>query len=192
MPLVFESGEELETLFQDKDFKLLNEDFYVLQVESVEVQPGKTSQWQPEPHDEWKVRFDVVSFQNGEPIYYQDGSEPEADRQVRLTTFINPTKKGMVPRPSKARKFLTASMGLDVAARIELDSVEDLVGKRMIGRVIHKSDGKGIVRDRLEDFTAIRSRPARPAPVATTAEVESDASDLLAKAKEIFGDDLKA
>ena len=154
-PLVFESGEELESMFEQKDFKLLNEDFYILKVDSIEVQKDKTSQWQTTPHDEWKVRFEVISFQTGDPLYYQDGSEPDSDRPVYLTTFINPTKKGMVPRPSKARKFLTSALGLDVAARIELDSIEDLIGKRLVGRVIHKADGKGIARDRLEDFTPI-------------------------------------
>lgn len=187
--LVFESAEELESL--RGSFKLLPEEEYVLEVAEIEVQPDKTSQWNTTPHDEWKVRFNVVSFSDGTPAYYEDGSEPEAGTQLRLTTFIDPTKKGMVPRPSKARKFLTAALGLPTEARIELSSIEDLIGKRLIGRVIHKRDGKGVERDRLEDFRAQSRRPPKRQATRPTEEVEADAVDLLAKAQEVFGEDAK-
>lgn len=193
--LVFESADELESMYsgEDREYKNLPEDFYLLQIKSIEIQKDKTSQWQPEAHDEWKVGFTVISFQNGEPVYYQDGTEPEPGNDPYLVTFINPTKKGMVPRPSKARKFLTSALGLDVGARIELDSPEQLIGKRLIGRLIHKPDTKNpkMQRDRLEDFLPVRQR-ARPATaVPATEEVEANADNLLAKAAEIFGEDIR-
>lgn len=195
MVLSFPSAAEMEEQYSsgDREYKNLPEDFYILQIKSVEIQKDKTNQWQPTPHDEWKVGFEVVSFQNGEPVFYADGSEPEADRTPYLTAFINPTKMGMVPQPSKARRFLTAALGLDVGARVELDSVESLVGKRLVGRVIHKPDSKNaqIQRDRLDDFLAIRRRPTRTAAPAKTEDVEADAVDLLATAKEIFGSEIQ-
>jgi hypothetical protein len=191
--LIFESAEELESL--RGEFKLVPEEEYILEVREIEIQKDKTSQFNPTPHDEWLVRFTVISFGDGTPAYYEDGSEPEAGQTIRLTTFIDPTKKGMVPRPSKARKFLTAALGLPTESRIELDSVEDLIGKRLIGRVIHKKDGKGVVRDRLDDFRAISRRPPRRGAAAAapkaTEEVEADAESLLAKAIETFGEDAK-
>lgn len=188
--LVFESAEELESL--RGDFKLVPEEEYILEVREIEVQKDKTSQFNPTPHDEWLVRLTVISFSNGDPAYFEDGSEPEPGKPISLTTFIDPSKKGMVPRPSKARKFLTACLGLPTEARIELDSVEDLIGKRLIGRVIHKKDGKGVTRDRLDDFRAILRRPSRrPAAAKADADVEADAAALLAKAQETFGENAK-
>lgn len=192
VPLIFPSAEEMEASYQAqaKDFKLLNEDFYILQITSIEVQANKASQYQ-EAHDEWKVSFEVISFQNGEPLYYADGSEPDPSRPVKLTAFINPTKVGFFPKVAKARKFITAALGVEAKSRIELNSYEDLVGKRLVGRVIHKPDSKGVTRDRLEDFLALRKRPQAPVAKPTTEEVEADADALLAKAQEIFGEDLK-
>lgn len=189
--LVFESAEELESQFTG-DFKLLPEENYVLEISSIEVETGKTSKFAPEPHDEWKTRFKVISFSDGTPHYFEDGSEPERD--VVLTTWFDPAKKGMVPRPAKTRKFLAAALGVPVESRIELPGgLEDLIGKRLVGRVVHKMDGKKVMRDRLDDFFALRARPARrPAPAAVpTADVEADAASLLAKAQEVFGEDAK-
>lgn len=189
--LIFESAEELEAAYGG-DFKLLPEENYVLEIAEIEVQKDKTSQFNTTPHDEWKVRLKVISFADGTPAYYEDGSEPEPGRDIRLTTFIDPTKKGMVPRPSKARKFLTAALGVPTEGRIELNSVEDLIGKRLVGRVVHKKDTKGVTRDRLDDFMALRARPARrPAAAKATEDVEADAAALLAKAQETFGEDAK-
>lgn len=190
--LIFESAEELENQFTG-DFKLLPEENYVLEISSIEIEKDKTSQFSPTPHDEWKVRLRVISFADGTAAYFEDGSEPEPGRDISLMTWIDPTKKGMVPRPSKARKFLTAALGLPVEARIELRSIEDLIGKRFVGRVIHKQDSKKVMRDRLDDFMPLRARPSRrPAPAATpTADVEADAASLLAKAQEVFGEDAK-
>ena len=188
-PIIFDSAEEMAA--RQGSFKNLPEEEYVLEVAEIEVLPDRTSQFNKTPHDEWKVRFNVVSFSDGTPAYFEDGSEPEPDRPIRLTAFIDPSKKGMVPRPSKARKFLTGAIGVPTEARIELDSVDDLIGKRLIGRVVHKTDSQKIVRDRLEDFRAISRRPARKVTPKADEEVTADAESLLAKAKEVFADEAK-
>lgn len=187
--LIFESAEELESAFSG-DFKLLPEENYVLEISSIEVETGKTSKFAPEPHDEWKTRFKVISFADGTPHYFEDGSEP--DRDVTLITWFDPAKKGMVPRPSKTRKFLAAALGQPVESRLEVPGgLEGLIGKRLVGRVIHKADSKRVMRDRIDDFFPLRTRPARRPAAVKTEDVEADAASLLAKAQEVFGEDAK-
>lgn len=183
--LVFDSAEEMEA---KRDFKLLPEDEYVLEVTAIEVQHGKTSQFNTTPHDELAVTVRAVSFSNGDALYFDDGSEPDPTKPVTLRDWLDTTKRGMLPQPSRTRKFLTSALGIPTGARIELDSYEDLIGKRLIGRVLHKTNGKGVTRDRLVDYRPVRTRPTRAKKA--TEEVEADAEALLAKARETFGDDL--
>ena len=195
-PLIFPSEEELASGGGNKDFKLLPEEDYVFEIAAIEVQKDKVSIYskrdendQPIPEDEWLVRLKVVSFKNGDPIYYEDGSDPDPTRDVRLTTFVNPNKVGMLPQPSKARKFITSALNVPLGSRVEIDGPEELIGKRLAGRVYHKLDGKKVMRDRVDDFTTLRTRPPRKVEVKTDAEVQSEAVDLLAKAKDIFNED---
>lgn len=205
---VLESEEELAAGGGggDGSFKLLPEDQYIARVESIEVVHGQTSKFNPQPHDEWKVRFDILSFVDGSNLVYDDDSTPDPTREVRLTTYFDPSKKGMVPQPSKTRKFITGALGVGVGDRIELDDIQELIGKRLVVTVTHKTDSKGVERDRLTDFTKVRKsrsgateapvenaeKPAKAAtPAKSDAEVEAEADDLLAKAKDIFSDDLK-
>lgn len=187
----------------DGQFKLLPEDQYIARVESIEVVHGQTSRFNPQPHDEWKVRFDIVSFSDQSPLVYDDDSSPDPTREVRLTTYFDPSKKGMVPQPSKTRKFITACLGVNVGDRVELDDIQELIGKRLLVTVTHKIDGKNIERDRLTDFVKLRktrgsaetapaAAPAKPAKAGKTdAEVEAEADAVLAKARDTFGEDLK-
>lgn len=204
---VIESEEELAAGggSGDGQFKLLPEDQYVARVESIEVVHGQTSRFNPQPHDEWKVRFDILSFSDGSNLVYDDDSLPDPSREVRLTTYFDPSKRGMVPQPSKTRKFVTAALGVNVGDRIEIDDIQELIGKRLIVTIVHKTDGKNVVRDRLTDFVKLRktrgsaateeapaTKPA-PAPKAskTDAEVEAEAAAQLARANDVFGEDLK-
>jgi len=185
-PFVFPSAEELEN--QRGDWKNLIEEEYILEITEVTIEHDKTSMYQKEEHDEWKVRLKVVSFANGEPAYYEDGTEPDPGQDITLLTWVNPTKMGMLPRPSKARKFLTSAFGKPLSSGVEMSSVEDLIGQRLIGRVYHKQDQKGNIRDRIDDFRPLRSRPPRKSSAAATAS-PVDPADLLAAAKKVFDED---
>jgi len=186
----FPSEEELKA--GGGDIRLLPEDTYIARIESIEVLKDQTSQYQPEKHEEWKVRFDLLSFSNKDSIYYEDGTEPDPSKEVRLSTFINPTRFGMTPRPAKARKFVAAALGLEVSDRLAIDSPQELVGKTLQIITIHKNDKDGNLRDRIDDFRAMpkRSRPAAEAAKPSNEEVNANAESLLAAAKEVFGADV--
>lgn len=193
MPLISApSGEELAK--NRGPFKLLPEDEYVLEVKEIEVQKDQKNPYKPdEPgRDTWLVRFRVISFSNGDPLVYDDGSEP--DGEARLTGFVDPTRFGLVPRASLFRKFATSAMGTPLDGPILIESFDDLIGKRLIGRVEHRKDREGNKRDRLVDFRPQRTRPARrkaEEDPATAAEslIAVNKDEAEARARDIFGEE---
>lgn len=202
--LSFGSAEELEA--KRKQYPNLPEEEYILEVKDITIQKDKTSFYDTEKHDELMIGFNVISFKDGEPAYYEDGTEPDAGEAIRLVDWINPEKQGLFPRIAKARQFLAAALGLPVEGQLVLESYEDLVGSRLIGNVVHKTTppkvagGKAIVRDRIDGYRALKSRPPRRGPAGAPAaapnrapksdeEVQAEAESVLARGIEIFGDD---
>lgn len=185
---VLKSQEELKT--EGGDFKLLPEDEFIARIAAIEILPDQVSPYQTEPHEEWKVAFTLLSFSNQEPIYYEDNSEPDPTRDVRLTAFVNPTKQGFsnAGTASKARQFICAAYGVPVSQKPAYDT-EEMVGKTLIVRNVHKPGRDGEPRDRIDGFRPLRQRPA--ASKASTSDVEAAAEASLARATDTFGDELK-
>jgi hypothetical protein len=139
----------------------------------------------------------VISFANGESLVDEDGDDVTDERL--FFAFIDPTKVGLQPVPSFARKFFSAAVGVEVGQSVEFDSYDDLLGKRLIASVIIKPNSKGVKKNKVTDFRLIRRRPgnkkaaevaADPKAAAAAKLSDADAATVQKAAKEIFEDDL--
>lgn len=190
MTFIFESKEEFEAR-RGSDFTLLPEDDYIVEVKEIEVKHNVTNKFRPDdpPGDRWTVKLRAISFSNGDELVDVDGNPPDGERL--FFSFLDPARRGLVPRPSKTRKFLAAALGMNVEDRIELESLDDLIGKRLNATIIHKN---GYANP--DDFRPIRKRAVRKA---ADEDVKQAADEKLAPestspvaAEEIFasGDDV--
>lgn len=165
------SGEELAQ--RGSDFKLLPEDEYVLEVKEIVVNKDQRNPYNDEVRDTLTVKSKPIKFADGSPLVDIDGDDVPDDKLV--FDFIDPTKVGMKPQPSKARKFFTSCLGVPVSSGFDIDDYGDLIGARLIGTVIVKegSGDKGPA-NRVTGYRAIPKRPARKA--ATTEEATEEAA----------------
>lgn len=176
------------------DFTLLPPDDYIVEVKEIVIQKDQIDIYSKDgrKRDTLQVRCRVISFANGDTLVDENGDDVNDERL--FFAFVDPTRVGLVPQPSFARKFFAAALGMQVEDRIELDSYDDLIGKRMIAVAIIKPNQKGVKKNKVVDFRPIRRRPARKAEAAADPKVEAAAklsdADVVAKAKEIFEDDL--
>lgn len=186
MSLIFESKEEFEAR-RGSDFVLLPEDDYIVEVKEIEVKHDVPNKFNPEeqPGDRWTVKLRAISFSNGDDLVDVDGNPPDGERL--FFTFLDPKRKGLVPRPSKTRRFIAAALGQNIEERIELDDINDLVGKRLNVTVIHRN---GYANP--DEFRPIRKRAVKKAD---DAEVKAEADEKVAPATtsnspadEIFGE----
>jgi hypothetical protein len=175
------------------DFSLFPADDYILEVQSVTEQPGKVDIFDKpkagEPQRTYtglEVRFRLVSFANGDEIVDEDGNDIPAARNPLFFDWFDPERVGLKPQPAKARKFFAFAMGKELEDRIDIENWSDMIGKRLIGVVIIKTNAAGVRRNKITDYRPIRTRrrAAAPAPAAQAAP------DLAAAAKEVFKDDL--
>lgn len=185
MTYIFESKDEFEAR-RGSDFTLLPEDDYIVEVKEIEVKHDVPNQFKPDekPGDRWNVRLRVISFSNGDDLVDVDGNPPDGERL--FFAFLDPARRGLVPRPSKTRKFLAAALGVNVEDRIELNSLEDLIGKRMNVTIIHKNGWA-----RPDDFRPIRKRLAA-APKVTDETVKAEAEAKLAPAAPVAAEEIFA
>lgn len=176
------------------DFTLLPPDDYIVEVKEIVIQKDQIDIYSKEgrKRDTLQVRCRVISFANGDTLVDENGDDVNDERL--FFAFVDPTRVGLVPQPAFARKFFAAALGMQVEDRIELEDYDDLIGKRMIAVAIIKPNQKGVKKNKVVDFRPIRRRPARKAEVAADPKVEAAAklsdADVVAKAKEIFEDDL--
>lgn len=188
MAFTFKSEEELES--QRGDFTLLPEEQYIAEVLGGEQDgPKVVRQANPfdkteefpngKPRDVLNIRLRPVSFLNGDELVDEEGNDPGGDR--KFFAFLDLTKTGLKPQPSKTRKFVAACYQQPITQELNVGSWDELVGKRLVVTIRHK---KG--KHDCADFSQLRTRPSRkaaPAPAVTSDD------DLVAKAKELFGDD---
>jgi hypothetical protein len=178
------------------DFSLLPPDDYIVEVKEIVIQKDQVDIYSKETpqrkRDTLQVRCRVISFANGDSLVDENGDDVTDERL--FFAFIDPTRVGLVPQPSFARKFFAYATGVGLEDRIELDDYNDLVGKRLIAVAIIKPNSKGVKKNKVVDFRPIRRRPAKKAAEAADPKAEAAAKladvDLTAKAKEIFEDDL--
>jgi len=178
------------------DFTLLPADDYMVEVKDIIVQKDQvdiySKETPPRVRDTLQVRCKVVSFANGDTLIDENGDDITDERL--LFAFVDPTRVGIYQgQASFARKFFASALSVDFNGVIEFDDYNDLLGKRLIAVAIIKPNSKGVKKNKVIDFRPIRRRPARAkADVDPKVEAEAKLSDtdVVAKAKEIFEDDL--
>lgn len=168
------------------DFSLFPADDYILQVLSVTERPNRVDIFDKNvpqrTYTDLEIRFTIVSFANGDEIVDEDGAEVHEARTPLFFDWIDPTRTGLKPQPSKARKFFAYATGVALEDRIDIEDFQSLVGKRLIGVVIIKPNAKGERKNKVTDYRPIRARRGRAAAEVAAAPVV----DLTEKAKEIF------
>jgi len=188
LSIIFESKEEFEAR-RGSDFVLLPEDDYIVEVKEIEVKHNVPNKFDPEkaPGDRWTVKLRAISFSNGDDLVDVDGNPPDGERL--FFTFLDPARKGLVPRPSKTRRFIAAALGQNIEDRIELGDIDELVGKRLNVTIIHRN---GYANP--DEFRPIRKRTVKKAD---DVDVKQEADAKLAPAatapvaaEEIFADDI--
>lgn len=153
----------------------LPEDEYLAEVTEVTIDKDNISPYTKEKRDQLKVKFNVISFADGSELVDISGNPLES---YTLTTFIDPSKVGMKPQISKARKFFTSALGVPVGAGINLSGPDDLIGKRLIIGTINKpsKDNPSVSYTRAQDFKPVKKqRPERrPTPLVQTEADEEE------------------
>lgn len=171
-----------EELGNQTDFPVLADDEYILKITAWEWKRNMANKFakegEPATHDMLKFDMVALSFANGDDLLDQNDETP--DQEVRANVLLDPKKVGMIPQPSKTRKFFAAVLGQPVGERIEIDDYNDLVGKQLIASV-RPNNGY----NNPYDFRAIRRSRSR----GTTNKGPVDGDQLVKRAKEIFDED---
>lgn len=175
------SEEELEA--QGGDYDTLPEDEYIAEITGIRIKKDVVNRFPSKgdddpTHDMLEVKFKALSFANGDGLVDQDDND--LDGPVPFQGLLNPKKVGMIPQPSKTRKFFAAALGQPVGDAIKIDNYDDLIGKKLI--VSLKPNG---TYNNPTDFRAIRKSRSR----GTTQKGPVDGVDLVKKAQEIFDED---
>lgn len=178
------SEEELEAQGSNSEFPVLGEDEYIATVLSIELKKDVANNFPTKnddapTHDMIQVRGEVISFADGEDVIDKDGNELEVP--ATFLVWLNPKKRGMIPQPSKTRKFFAAVLGQPVSDPINVESFEDLIGRKFI--VALKPNGAYNNATDFRPFKRVRTR-------ATTARGPVEGSDMVERARGVFGDDI--
>lgn len=152
----------------------LPEDEYLAEVTEVTIDKDNVSPYTGEKRDQLKVKFTVISFADGSELVDNEGNALES---YTLTAFIDPSKVGMKPQVSRARKFFTSVMGVPVGSAIDISGPEELIGKRLIIGTINKpaKDNPNVKYTRAQDYKPVKKqRPERKAPAPITPVTEDE------------------
>jgi hypothetical protein len=166
---------------EDSDFPTLPDDEYLGTVTSYEFQPQKPVPWNPgELRDQYLFKIRLESFADGSPL--EDTNGDALKSEFVLNAFIDHNRLGMIPVPSKARKFFAALMRQPIGDAIEIENFPDeLVGKQLLVATMNKPGKEGGEFTRPQDFRAVKierksrkgaslTAPAEEAPDATSEE----------------------
>lgn len=166
-----------EELAASSNVTRLPDDEYLAEVVAMEFLPKESqqpTQYGP-PQDQYIAHLRMISFADGSDLENTDG-ETISDEYV-LKTFINHNKMGMIPQPSKARKFFAALLKQPIANSIEIaDFPDGLVGKQLYVSTMNKPNSKGDIWTRAQDFRPIKIERARRGSSAEEATEASEAA----------------
>ena len=165
------SGEELAK--QKGDFQLLPEDEYVFEFKSYDINKDQKNPYNDEVRDTLTVKLTPIKFADGSELVDTEGNDVKDDKLV--FDFIDPTKIGMKPQPSKARKFFTACLGVPVGSGFDIDDYDDLLGARLIGTVIVKNHPEKGDQNRVTGYRTIPKRPTKRTKVEETEDAAEEA-----------------
>lgn len=156
----------------------LPEDEYLAEIAEVTIDKDNYNPYTKETRDQLKVKFKLHSFSDGTELVDING---KALNEYTLTAFIDPSKVGMKPQVSRARKFFTAAMGVPVGSAIDVSGPDELIGKTLIIGTINKpsKDNPQVLYTRAQDYKPVKKqRPARQAPAPITPATEGDDEEL--------------
>lgn len=156
----------------------LPEDEYLAEVSEITIDKDNVSPYTGEKRDQLKVKFNILSFADGTELVDVDGNPLNA---YTLTAFIDPTRVGMKPQPSRARKFFTAAMGLPLSSAISISGPEELIGKRLVIGTVNKpsKDNPTVKYTRANDYKGIKKeRPARRPAQSLTPVAQDDSEEI--------------
>ena len=178
----FSAPSEEELANRPSEFPVVAEDEYIVKITAWELKKDMLNKFakegEPKTHDMLKFSLDVLSFANGDDLLDIDDEVPEGP--VRSNVLLDPKKVGMIPQPSKTRKFFAAALGQPVGDRIDIDSYDELIGKTLIA-TLKPNNGY----NNPTDFRAIRRSRTR----GTTPKGPVDGKELLKRAEGIFDED---
>lgn len=167
-----------EELAERGDFVNLPDDEYLATVSAMEFDSaeGKPATLYGPAQDQYKVTLDIKSFADGSPLEDTDGNPVES---FQIRTWINHNKIGMVPQPSKARKFFAACLGQPIANAIEIANFpDDLIGKQLYVSTINNKSAKGGTFTNAQDFRPLRiNRAGRNRSQEVTVNAQSEADE---------------
>lgn len=139
---------------ENSNFPVLPEDEYLGTVLSYEFQPQKPNPF-GDPRDQYLFKVRLDSFADGSPLEDKEGNEVKGD--FVLNAFIDHNRLGMIPQPSKARKFFAALMRQPVAEAIEIENFPDeLIGKQLYVATINKPGKEGGEFTRPQDYRPVK------------------------------------
>lgn len=156
----------------------LPEDEYLAEVTEITIDKDNVNPYTKEVRDQLKVKFNVISFADGSELVDNEGTPLDG---YTLTAFIDPSKVGMKPVVSRARKFFTSVLGVPVGSAIDIAGPEELIGKKLIIGTINKpsKDNPSVVYTRAQDYKPVKKqRPERkPAPLIQATANTDDSGD---------------
>ena len=159
---------------ENSNFPLLPEDEYLGTVTSYEFQPQKPNPF-GDPRDQYLFKVRLESFADGSPLEDTDGKEVKSE--FVLNAFIDHNRLGMIPQPSKARKFFAALLRQPVGDSIEIENFpDDLVGKQLLVATMNKPGKEGGEFTRPADYRAIKIERKRKA--AEAVEEKADVASV--------------
>lgn len=156
----------------------LPEDEYLAEVSEITIDKDNVSPFTGEKRDQLKVKFTIISFADDSELVDVEGNALD---KYTLTAFIDPTKVGMKPQPSRARKFFTSILGVPIGSAISISGPEELLGKRLIIGTVNKpsKDNPSVLYTRAVDYKPTKkARPVRRSPAPLVQADESDADEV--------------
>ncbi len=162
---------------ENSNFPTLPEDEYLGTVTSYTFQEKVQNPF-GDPRDQYLFKIRLESFADGSPLEDTKGEEVKED--FTLNAFIDHNRIGMIPQPSKARKFFAALMRQPVGDPIEIANFpDDLIGKQLFVATVNKAGKEvGVEFTRPADYRAIKIERKRKGAAAEAdtkeAEVEPD------------------
>lgn len=153
---VFSMGTMQEEMAKGPKWVPIKENLYDLQVVDVvnEMRPSYNDKSKEE--EALIISLNILRAVDGSDIVDIEGNYPE---NTRLSVWLNPNAVGYNSKtnePHKARKVLTAIMGVGEEAAVELKSWDDLLNRKVRAYVAVKTDPKtGAKSNKLDNFAII-------------------------------------
>ena len=172
-----------------------NEDY---RARVVEIKEAVKPNFEGKPINVFTIKFDILSFADGEPTTDIDGNPVESRWAWK---DVDPTRMGFKKdgTASIARQFFLAANGIsDLQARVPNGNTDELIGKEIVASLIVYVGKDGKQRNRIVSIKALggRRRPTTgtaeisQAPTNTAPAVDAN-SEYMKKVNEIFADDVK-